>query len=220
MNRLLPVSFAFAAALATTLPAAAADNSFYVLGSAGLTDTGGRKAQADATIVNAGMTSFTSSADEKDHGYKAQFGYRFNRNFAVEGGYMDLGRYTYHADGTAPITATRDGKGPMDALNVVVVGSLPLTEQFSLIGKLGVAAQRMRFHCEGTGIACSNPDRTSHGTSLQYGAGVEWAFTPNWFVRGEYEVVQKIGDSFNANGTTGTSRADLKMGSVGVGYRF
>ena len=132
----------------------------YVLGSAGLTDTGGRKAQADATIVNAGGRVH-HRRPIKDRGYKAQIGYRFNRNFAVEGGYMDLGRYTYHADGTAPITATRDGKGPMDALNVVAVGSLPLTEQFSPIGKLGVAAQRMRFHCEGTGIACSNPDRTS-----------------------------------------------------------
>lgn len=219
MNRMLPLSLATAALFGAAAPAFAADNGFYVYGSAGLTDTGGRKSQADATIVNAGVTTFTSSADEKDRGYKAQLGYRFNRYFAVEGGYMDLGRYTYHAVATVPV-ATRDGKGPMDGWNLLAVGSLPLNDQFSLIGKLGVAAQRMKFHCEGTGIACTNPERSANGTSLQYGAGVEWAFTPNWFVRGEYEVVQKIGESFNANGTTGTSRADLKMGSVGVGYKF
>ncbi|MFZ5614628.1 MAG: outer membrane beta-barrel protein [Pseudomonadota bacterium] len=207
--------------LAATVPAAPAmaDSGFYLLGSAGLTDTGGRKSQADTTITNLGVTAFTSQADEKDKGYKFQAGYRLTPHFAIEGGYMDLGRYTYNAVATVPV-ATRNGKGTIDAWNIDVIGSLPLTDQFSLLGKLGVAAHQLKFHCDGTGIPCANPDRKARGSSLHYGVGVQWALTQNWFVRGEYEVIRDVGDVFNFNGTTGTSEADLKMGSIGVGYRF
>lgn len=207
--------------LAATLPAmpAMADGGFYVYGAAGLTDTAGRKGQVDTTITNLGVTAFTSQADEKDQGYKLQVGYRLTPHFAIEGGYMDLGRYTYDAVATVP-AATRTGSGTIDAWNIGVVGNLPLNDRFSLFGRLGVAAHRLKFHCDGTGIPCTNPDRTARGNSLHYGAGLQWALTRNLFVRGEYEVIRDIGDAFNFTGTTGTSEADLKMGSIGLGYRF
>lgn len=81
--------------------------------------------------------------------------------------------------------ATRTGSGDIDAWNLTAVGSLPLTERFAVIGKLGAAAHRLKFHCAGTGIACVNPDRKASGTSLHYGVGVEWTFASNGFVRGE-----------------------------------
>jgi OOP family OmpA-OmpF porin len=208
-------------AVATALPInAQAEGNWYVLGAAGATSTSGRKAQTDTTISNLGITAFTSQGDEDDQGHKLQLGYRFNPYLAVEGGYMDLGRFTYSARSSAPLVATRDGSLKMNAWNLDVVGSYPLGSQFSVFGKLGVAAHRAKFHCEGTGIACSNPSRKASGTSLHYGVGVEWAFSPNWFARAEYEVVKKVGDPFNATGTTGTSRADVKLGSIGIGYRF
>jgi len=208
-------------ATATALPinAQAADD-WYVLGAIGVTNTTGRKAQADATISNLGITAFTSQADEKDQGHKLQLGYRFNPKLALEGGYMDLGRFTYSAVSSAPLVATRDGNLKMNAWNLDVVGSYPLGSQFSVFGKLGAVAHRAKFECQGTGVACQNPSRKATGTSLHYGLGLEWAFNTNWFARAEYEVVKKVGDSFNANGTTGTSQADVKMGSVGIGYRF
>lgn len=219
MSKRISVALASVALLCAAAPAFSADNGFYAYGSAGWTDSKGRKAQSDTAIVNLGVTAFTSQADETDTGYKLQLGYRFNRHFAIEGGYMDLGRYTYDAVATVPV-ATRTGSVDIDAWNLTAVGSLPLTERFAVIGKLGAAAHRLKFHCAGTGIACVNPDRKASGTSLHYGLGVEWTFSPNWFVRGEYEVVRKVGDAFDFNGTNGTSRADVKMTGVGIGYRF
>ena len=163
-------------------------------------------------------TSTTASLDPKDSSYGFVVGWRLTEHIALEGGYLDLGRFTYSAN--MPTVATRDGSLKMNAWNLDVVGSYPLGSQFSVFGKLGVAAHRAKFHCEGTGIACSNPSRKASGTSLHYGVGVEWAFSPNWFARAEYEVVKKVGDPFNATGTTGTSRADVKLGSIGIGYRF
>ena len=206
-------------AFATALPInAQAEGNWYVLGATGATNTSGRKAQSDAVVSVLGVVPFTSQGDEDDQGHKLQLGYRFNPYLAVEGGYLDLGRFTYSAN--MPTVATRDGSLKMNAWNLDVVGSYPLGSQFSVFGKLGVAAHRAKFHCEGTGIACSNPSRKASGTSLHYGVGVEWAFSPNWFARAEYEVVKKVGDPFNATGTTGTSRADVKLGSIGIGYRF
>lgn len=219
MSRIVSASFACAVLVGAATHAVAAENGWYAYGAAGWADTKGRKAQVDTTITNLGVTAFTSQADETDTGYKLQFGYRFNRNFAVEGGYMDLGRYSYDAVATVPV-ATRTGSGDIDAWNLTAVGSLPLTERLAVIGKLGAAAHNLKFHCAGTGIACVNPDRKASGTSLHYGVGVEWAFSPNWFARGEYEVVQKVGDAFNSTGTSGTSREDVKLGSIGIGYRF
>ncbi|GAB3190893.1 outer membrane beta-barrel protein [Hydrogenophaga aquatica] len=206
-------------AVATYLPInAQAESNWYLLGATGVTNTSGRTAQSDAAVSTLGAVAFTSQGDEADRGHKLQLGYRFSPSLVVEGGYMDLGRFTYSAD--MPTVATRAGNLKMNAWNLNMIGTYPLGSQLSLFGKLGIAAHRTKFHCEGTGIACVNPSRKASGTSLHYGVGVEWAFSPNWFARAEYEVVRKVGDAFNAGGTTGTSQADVKLGSIGIGYRF
>lgn len=73
-------------------------------------------------------------------------------------------------------------------------------------------------------VAASDSKREAETDSAITGSGTT-AFTStkaatSWFVRAECEVFEKIGDLFNSNGTQGTTRADVKMRSVGVGYRF
>lgn len=197
--------------------ASAADNGFYAYGSAGWTESS-RKSEGDAVVSNL-VTAYTSTADEKDTGYKLQAGYRFNRYIALEGGYVDLGKYNYKAASTAPV-ATRDVTVKADGWTLGAVGSLSVTDSLALIGKAGLVAYEMKHHCNGTGIPCSNPDRSKNDTSLYYGVGADWNFSGNWFARAEYEIFQDIGNSLNSTGTTGTSKADIRMGSIGVGYRF
>lgn len=214
----LALSFAMLATVAALPINAQAEGNWYLLGATGVTNTSGRTAQSDAAVSTLGAVAFTSRGDETDRGHKLQLGYRFSPSLTVEGGYMDLGRFTYSAD--MPTVATRAGNVKMSAWNLDVVGAYPMGSQFSVFGKLGLAAHRTKFHCEGTGIACVNPSRAASGTSLHYGVGVEWAFSPNWFARAEYEVVRKVGVAFNAGGTTGTTQADVKLGSIGIGYRY
>lgn len=199
-----------------SLGAGAADQGFYAYASAGWTETS-RKAEADSAIANL-VATFTSSADEKDHGYKLQAGYRFNRHFALEGGYANFGKYTY--DASSPLPATRHLSLKTDAWTLAAVGSLPVAENFALFGKLGAAAYHLKFRCDGTGVACVNPDRRENDSGVFYGIGADWNFGRQWFARAEYEVYEDVGSRSNATGTTGTSRADIKMGSIGVGFRF
>lgn len=215
----IAVKLAIAVLLSPSAAALGNEAGFYVYGSAGQAQSD-RKAQADATITGAGITAFTSEADETDTGYKLQAGYRFNPYIAVEGGYASLGKYTYRAEATAPVTATRDGNIEIDGWNLGIVPRLPLSPNFALFAKAGVLDYELTFRCSGTGVPCTNPDRSDSGRPVYYGAGLEWKLAAHWLLRAEYEVFKDIGEAFNTDGTTGTSKADVTMTSLGIGYRF
>jgi OOP family OmpA-OmpF porin len=134
--------------------ALAAEEGWYVYGSAGSTSNKGAKEQTDTAITNAGETTFTSSAKDADTGYKLQLGYRFTPNLAVEGGYVDLGSYTYHASGTAPVVGTRDGIAKHDGWTLATVGRLPITSSLAAFGKLGAVRYQTDLACSGTGLPC------------------------------------------------------------------
>ena len=82
-----------------------------------------------ADIDNAGIAG---STDKEDNAWKAFGGYQFNQNFAVEGGYVDLGKASVNG-------ATGSGTTDSNTWHAGVVGSLPVTPQFALTGKLGIA---------------------------------------------------------------------------------
>ena len=133
---------------------------------------------------------------------------------------MNLGKYSYHAASTAPIVATRDGSIKVDGWNLGLVGTLPVNADFSLFAKAGLLSYKIDYHCEGTGISCSNPERSDKGTPAYYGIGVAWEFTDRWFARMGYEIFKEIGEAFNSTGTTGTTKDDITLVSVGLGYHF
>lgn len=192
---------------------------FYAYTSAGSAESS-RKDEVDTALINSGITALTSSEDKRDAAYKLQLGYQFNRYLAVEGGYVDMGKFTYQAASTAPVTATRDGHVEIDGWNLGVVGRLPFANTVSAFGKIGVVSYDLSYSCSGTGSPCANPDRSADGTPFYYGVGLDWNVTQNWFARIEYEVFTDIGDSFDRTGVTGTTEADVRMTSIGIGYKF
>ncbi len=197
----------------------AADTGFYGYASAGSAETS-RKSESDTALINSGVTAFTSSQDKRDTGYKLQVGYQFNRYLAIEGGYVNLGKFRYQAASTAPVVATRDASIKIDGWNIGAIGSLPVTNSLTGFAKAGMFSYKLSFSCSGTGSSCTNPDRSANGAPLYYGLGLDWNFTQSWFARAEYEVFTDVGDSLNLTGTTGTTKADVRMMSVGVGYKF
>ena len=66
--------------------------------------------------------------DDSDTAWKLFGGYQFHRNFAVEGGYFDLGRYDY---GYTTGAGAFSGSTRLQGLNLDLVGTLPLTDRFS-----------------------------------------------------------------------------------------
>ncbi len=130
------------------------------------------------------------STDRSATGGKIYGGYSFNPNFSLEGGYADLG----DANSAAGTTSG-------DGIYVDAVGTIPLSESFSAIGRVGV------FNGKSTDLTGAS-DR---GTSYKYGLGVQYDFTRQVGLRGEWERYR-----FKSFG----DHVDRDMLSVGVNYRF
>lgn len=182
-----------------------------------------RKVEADRALTGAGATAFTSSIDDTDTAWKIQAGYRFNKNLAIEGGYAKLGEMSYRATITAPIAGAGVVKIDTDGWNLDLVGRLPFSDSLTGFAKIGAFAYELDYQCSiisGTYSCGTAASRSASGTSFHYGLGLDYSFSKNWFARAEYEVFTKVGDSMSANGATGTTQEDVRLGSVGIGYQF
>src|ERR1035437_4003695 len=94
-------------------------------------------ARITSSLVGQGATATAITDDNRDTGYKLFGGYKFNRNFALEGGYFDLGRFGYTATTTTGPAGTLTGNIRLNGLNFDAVGILPINEKFSAFGRVG-----------------------------------------------------------------------------------
>jgi len=198
------------ASVAAVSPAVAGD--WYFAGSAGQSDFKAEKGDIDGALIAAGATGLSSSLDDQDTAYKLQAGYRFNQNFALEGGYINLGKLKYSAAytggaGRAEIKA--------DGWNIDVVGSIPVGQTFVLFGKVGMINAKVEATVSATGpggaAAGSVDDTSSKG---HWGIGGDYALNDKMAVRLEYERFKNLGDE----NTTGEGDVDLL--SVGFVLKF
>jgi OOP family OmpA-OmpF porin len=163
------------------------------------------------SLVGAGVTAGALTEDERGNAYKAFIGVPLSPNWAVEAGYFDLGRFGLDAatspDGTVSSTTRIQG------LNLDLVGTLPITERWSLLGRVGATYAETQSRSSGTGAsgvsALSSSKRDTH---YKYGFGTEYAFTPALTMRLE-------GERYRVNDAIG-QRADVDLISVGLVYRF
>lgn len=132
--------------------------------------------------------------DDKDHGWKAILGYRFNRNLGIEGSFVYFGESTAQSPSVGgPFLAESR------ALTAFAVGFIPLGP-VDLLGKIGLG----RVDAQGNVGALEYDERQN---KLAYGIGVQMRLT-RFAVRAEYEKFDTdvIGD--------------LDMLSLGLTYTF
>lgn len=113
-------------------------------------------------------------------------GFQFTPNWGLEAQYSTLGSRDITTAGIAT------GSFRASQFGIAGTGTLPLSSSFSLLGKLGVSANRVN----GTaGVGSSN------ASSLLIGVGVAYNITPALSARLEYEDFGKIG-TVAATGST------------------
>jgi len=150
------------------------------------------------------------SKDEDDTGLKIFGGYQFNPSGAIEFGYVDLGKFK--ASGKDNILGNASLDWEPSGFTFAVVGTLPIGQNFGLIGKVGIFFWDMDLHARSS-VFGSGSDSDS-GTDLTYGLGVKYDFSETIGMRAEWERFQDVGDS----NTTGQS--DIDLFSVGVVFKF
>ncbi|MGA7750159.1 MAG: porin family protein [Gallionella sp.] len=194
------------AGLAGATTAFAGENGWYVFGAAGQTTGNNDQSTLDNALTSVGAAGFSSSLS-KPTVYNLDVGYQVNKNFAIEGGYIGSTNETYTASGgnlVGPVSATANIKG----WTLAAVGILPLPNQFSLLGKLGVAGIKDSATVSGPGGSAS-VDGTK--TDATYGLGAEYDFTNAVLVRLDW-------DSYNVGDSSSSSRGGVW--TVGIGYKF
>ncbi len=195
-----------------TSPLAAAQNPHWYGG----INIGQSRAKIDderitGNLLSRGFTGVSILDDDRDVGYKLYGGYQFNRNFALEGGYFDLGKFGFAAT-TVP-AGTLNGSIKLRGFNLDAVGILPITEKLSALGRVGVNYAEARDQFSGTGaVTVANPNPSKRDTNYKYGLGVQYAFTEALAMRVEAERY-RIDDAVGNKG-------DVDLISVGLLYRF
>jgi OOP family OmpA-OmpF porin len=168
-------------------------------------------ARIKANLAAGGYATTSFSESDRSTGFKLYGGYQFNRNFALEGGYFDLGRFSYRAN-TLPL-GTLDGRIRLRGLNLDAVGILPLGDRFSVFGRVGGAYAQARDNFSGTGaVSVVNPNPRKNDLNFKVGAGLGYMLTDALQLRLEAE-------RYRVNDAVG-NRGDVDLVSVGLVYRF
>jgi OOP family OmpA-OmpF porin len=133
-----------------------------------------------------------AGCDDIDVAWRALLGYQFNKNFAVEAAYHKLGDFK-----------TVAGDFETDAWELVAVGTIPVSTSFSVYGKLGA----FRGRAESPGISETN-------NAVTFGLGLQYDFTREVGLRGEWQRYPKLGGSRFGGDT------DVDVWGLTVLYRF
>ena len=192
--------------------AAAGDSGWYMGGNLGRSmgdiDDGSIRSQLTAT----GATSVTIDDDDEDTAYKLFGGYQYNKNFALEGGYFDLGDLGYTAT-TIP-AGSLTGEASIRGLSLDLVGIHPFSRRFSAFGRIGLNYAQTEDTFSNTGVvpvpANANPDKND--LNYKFGIGLQYDFTDALGMRAEVE-------RYRINDAVGND-ADIDLISIGLVYRF
>ena len=80
--------------------AMAQDAGWYGGANVGRTQASIDDARITSGLLGSGLTTTSIEDNDRDRGYKLFGGYQYNKNFAVEAGYFDLGRFGFVANTT------------------------------------------------------------------------------------------------------------------------
>ena len=181
---------------------------------------GQSRSNVSASDVNDYLRSLSfgspsTSAADKDKAYKFLLGYRFSPAVSLEGFYADLGKYNTRSSVTNPFVGTVNADYKAKGYGVDVVLSAPMTQEFSIYGRLGViqAKTEATFNSSGSvGLLFNRGSKNK--TGQHYGVGLQYDINPALGLRGEVETYRKLGD----DSTGGELKVDVI--SLGAIFRF
>ena len=188
-------------ASAFALPAAAQPNtSAFYLG-AGI-------GQSKAKDWCSGTGGTGISCDDKKTAWKAFGGYQFNRYLSAELGYANLGKFTASFG-----SATDEAK--VTAWELSAIGAWPvMADRLSIFGRLGAYRAKVKEDINIGGSASHDNNDVTLGFGLQYD------FTRNLGVRGEWQRYQKVGGGDVALGAGTGEKSNLDVFGISALWRF
>jgi OOP family OmpA-OmpF porin len=217
LDRSIVTAAALALALAPALVRAAPSNTAGGEWYMGLTVGSSNVGDTPDVVPLSGTTSSVLVSDQRDPGVKVLGGYRFNRHFAIEGGYAWLGEFQFSNQASAPAAGAQTAQSRVIGLFLDAVGLLPMGRGFTALAKVGVFGSEVRTLRTVTGGVIPAPGLSTTAyadeANLRYGLGLQYDLSARATVRAEWERLVGVG-----SGQTG--EVDLDVYSVGLILRF
>ncbi len=202
------------ALLALTLASSAmADETsgFYIGANGGVAKSKVDEERIRGGLQQSGYTMTSLEDDDLEAGYKVFGGYQFMRNFAIESGYFDLGRFDFTAHTQPP--GSLSGEAKFRGLNFDALLILPFTSRFSVFGRGGVTYAEAQTQFSSTGaVPLPNYESRERAANYKFGAGLEYDFVDAFGMRLEAE-------RYRLNDGVG-NKGDVDFLSAGFLYRF
>ncbi|WP_194792978.1 outer membrane beta-barrel protein [Caenimonas koreensis] len=207
----LKLSLVTLAMLACAPAFAAEPDGWYAGGNYGKTRGHFDNATTLTPFIGPGFGISGATSDDSDMGWKLYGGYRLNRNFAIEGGYFDLGNFNYTYN-TVP-AGTFSGELRPRGLNLDLVGIIPMGERFSVFGRVGAAYMDAKTSYSRSGAVppITGADGDKH-VRAKFGIGAQYAFTDRLSMRAEIERY-RVSDPVRRS-------SHIDMASLGLVYYF
>lgn len=200
-QRLIGLAALTAIAASVALPALAQDSYPYAGLSVGRSRTNIDDSGLAEALAGTGLTATALTRDEKDTAYRLFGGLQFNRYWGVELGYFDLGKSGFELS-TVPAGRVA-GRIGTHGYSLDLVGTLPLSENWSALGRIGANYARARGDFSGSGVfASSIPSTSKRETNGKLGLGLQYALSQAVLVRGEverYRTSDSVGGRNNIN---------------------
>jgi OOP family OmpA-OmpF porin len=179
---------------------------------------------ADFSSVNSPFGPADSETiRDADLGFTGLLGVQFNRNWAAEVNFIQLGKFSYKYTYGAN---TQEDVYEVSGWGVSLLPAVPITRNFSLVGRLGAMYSQTR-------LTVRNPARNVNGVptfdgsiapavqtsqvSLLSGLGAQYFVTREFGIRVEYQNLGKVGTS--SCGTC-TGRANAQFISASALFTF
>lgn len=206
------IGFAASIALFSMQGAHAQDTGWYAGANAGVTNAKQTGGGINGAFAAQGATADTN-LDKRDNIYSLNLGYQFHKNFALEGGYVDLGKYKFNSNVSAPATDTASGDYRVKGWTTTAVGILPLDNGFAAYGKLGAVFADTKFNASSDTGATSIGSTSKSSTRPLYGLGVSYDFSKQVVGKAEWTRYDGLGNDL-------TGKSDIDTYTVGVAYKF
>jgi OOP family OmpA-OmpF porin len=140
------------------------------------------KTDNDAVLKAKGYSNLNTSVTNGT-AMDGTLGYSFSPNFAAEVGYFNSGTLAYSGTYTGG-TVKSDIK--VTGFRLAVVGIAPLSEQFSIFGKLGYGMYTTE---NALTIGGASTTTSENKNSIGYGAGVMYKLVDNISLKASYEMI-------------------------------
>lgn len=188
-----------------------ANHAWYVGGGIGASYATIDEARIRSALASNGSKVTDYLADEKYAiAYKVFAGKQLNRYLALEAGYFDLGKFGFES---VTSDGAMGGLAKFHGINADLVLQLPLSERFSVLGRVGVQHAWTKTTFTGNRLnAVTGAERKEHNTGHKVGLGMEFKFNEALAMRAEYE-------RYAVNDAIG-NKGDVDMATVGLVYKL